>query len=76
MSFKKSSPHTLATSSTSYRHKSNTKNVIYDDEEAELTQCGACGWRPKCLQMFASPFYFMLVMSLVGIFQGLILQNF
>ena len=39
------------------------------EEDAELTQCGIFGWRPKILQTFASPFYFMLVMSLVGIFQ-------
>lgn len=42
-----------------------------DDEVDHLTTCGIGSWRPKWMQVFASPFFFMLNLGLVGVIQGM-----
>ena len=41
------------------------------DEDGVVTTCGIGSWRPKWLQRFSSPLFFMLNMGLVGIIQGM-----
>ena len=40
-----------------------------DDES--LTTCGIGSWRPKFLQRYATPIWFLVNMSLVGTIQGM-----
>ena len=41
------------------------------DDDYALTSCGMGSWRPKWLQRFASPVYFLINMSLVGTIQSM-----
>ena len=47
-------------------------NIKFESENDDnvVTTCGIGSWRPKWLQMFATPLFFMLNMALVGIIQG------
>jgi hypothetical protein len=54
--------------------KENTKNEKEDeleDDDAADTSCGIGSWRPQWLQMFASPVFFLINFSLIGIIQGM-----
>ena len=42
-----------------------------EDSDYILTSCGIGSWRPKWLQVFASPLVFLINMSLVGTIQGM-----
>lgn len=42
-----------------------------NDDDYALTSCGIGSWRPKWLQVFATPAFFLLNMSLVGVIQGM-----
>ena len=41
-------------------------------ESSKLTSCGLGSWRPACLQVFASPFAFLVNLCLVNIIQMMI----
>lgn len=59
-----------------YDKENKRKNEDEDEGFNKLTSCGIGNWRPKWLQPFASPVYFMWVMGLVGIIQGKNIVNF
>ena len=42
-----------------------------DDDDNELTSCGIGSWRPKWLQIFSNPIFFLINLSLVGIIQSM-----
>lgn len=42
-----------------------------EDEETVDTTCGIGSWRPPWLQFFASPLFFLINISLVGIIQAM-----
>ncbi|OTF69716.1 solute carrier organic anion transporter family member 5A1-like, partial [Euroglyphus maynei] len=52
-----------------------TKNPVPtnddDDDDDDLTSCGIGSWRPKWLQNFSSPLFFLINLSLVGIIQSM-----
>nr|XP_046917445.1 solute carrier organic anion transporter family member 74D-like [Dermatophagoides farinae] len=47
------------------------KNIDDDDDDNELTSCGIGSWRPKWLQIFSNPIFFLINLSLVGIIQSM-----
>lgn len=42
-----------------------------EDENVVDTTCGIGSWRPEWLQFFASPLFFLINISLVGIIQAM-----
>ena len=40
------------------------------DEDEHDTTCGIGSWRPKWLQFFASPMFFLINLCLIGVIQG------
>jgi len=46
------------------------KEKVGKDEDESLTSCGFGSWRPAHLQRFATPVWFLVSMSLVGVIQS------
>ncbi|CAG2117913.1 unnamed protein product, partial [Medioppia subpectinata] len=53
-------------------HKHIDKKLELDEEDSTLTTCGFGRWRPRWLQVFATPVWFTLNFGLIGIIHGMI----
>lgn len=51
--------------------KTTRSSVEEEDDDPRLTSCGLGSWRPQWLQLFASPVFFMINFSLIGVIQGM-----
>ena len=46
------------------------KDVEEEEERIKDTTCGLFNWRPKCLQVFTDPRFFVLNLSIIAVIQG------
>lgn len=64
-------PPTTITNNSTINHQTMELNDNNNDNEFGVTSCGIGTWRPKYLQVFARPIFFLINLSLVGVIQSM-----
>lgn len=70
ISDKKLVPYDGSDASDNYKHNKRLPEEDIDNESDDDNTCGLGSWRPKWLQMFANPQFFMLNFSIIAVIQG------
>ena len=61
----------VRTDANDTKGEDNCKKDEEEEEDPRLTSCGMGSWRPKWLQCFANPLFFMINFALIGVIQGM-----